>query len=175
MPTMSSHAALAALVEMNRTVKANLLAIIAAVELTAPAKATAQHQSNAMRADNTETLRAAALRRSDETLTRASNTIEKLAAAGEAVTVTLVARHAGVSRSWLYIVPSYSKTLAISAVNNQQYERVAVRQHRNWPAPRHYNDALNLPTRAYTKSPKRTGAYNTSWPAHAANAANATR
>jgi Family of unknown function (DUF6262) len=66
-----------------------------------------------MRADNTETLRAAALRRSDETLTRASNTIEKLAAAGEAVTVTLVARHAGVSRSWLYTRPELLENIGI--------------------------------------------------------------
>ena len=71
-----------------------------------------------MRADNTETLRAAARRRSEDTLTRASTTLDKLAGAGEEVTVALVARHAKVSRSWLYTRPELLER--IDAIRRQQ-------------------------------------------------------
>jgi hypothetical protein len=55
-----------------------------------------------MRADNTHHLAAAARRRALETRERAVRTLRRLDGAGRPVSFDIVAREAGVSRSWLY-------------------------------------------------------------------------
>jgi len=55
-----------------------------------------------MRADNSHHLCAAARRRALETHDRAVRALRLLDATGRPVTITTVAREAGVSRSWLY-------------------------------------------------------------------------
>ena len=57
------------------------------------------------RADNTQFLLQAARRRSGDARKRTMQAIADLAAAGEPVTPTTVARKAGVSRQWLYTFP----------------------------------------------------------------------
>ena len=58
------------------------------------------------RADNTRHLAQAAASRHQATLTKASNTIERLDRSGQPVTFSAVAAAAGVSRTWLYRNPS---------------------------------------------------------------------
>ena len=58
------------------------------------------------RADNTWPLARAAASRHQATLTKASNTIERLDRSGQPVTFSAVAAAAGVSRTWLYRNPS---------------------------------------------------------------------
>ena len=58
-----------------------------------------------MPADNTAHLRAAAQRRRQQTLARASDALDQLATTGEPVSVARVAAVASVSRSWLYTQP----------------------------------------------------------------------
>lgn len=58
-----------------------------------------------MQADNTAHLHAAAQRRRQQTLARASEALDQLATAGERVSVARVAAVASVSRSWLYTQP----------------------------------------------------------------------
>ena len=57
------------------------------------------------RADNTQFLLQAARQRSGDARKRTMQAIADLAAAGEPVTPTTVARKAGVSRQWLYTFP----------------------------------------------------------------------
>lgn len=58
-----------------------------------------------MRPDNSHHLVAAAQRRRDETLQRARQALQDLGDTGQQRTVTQIAAHAGVSRSWLYAQP----------------------------------------------------------------------
>ncbi len=58
-----------------------------------------------MRADNTAHLAAAARRRTEDTRRRAVTAIRRMDAAGTPVNFDTVARHARVSRSWLYTQP----------------------------------------------------------------------
>lgn len=58
-----------------------------------------------MRRDNSHHLLAAAQRRRTDTLQRARKVLHELGEAGQRRTVTQVAAHAGVSRSWLYAQP----------------------------------------------------------------------
>ncbi|GAT12946.1 transposase [Mycolicibacterium novocastrense] len=58
-----------------------------------------------MRPDNSHHLIAAAQRRRDETLERARRALQDLGDTGQQRTVTQIAAHAGVSRSWLYAQP----------------------------------------------------------------------
>lgn len=58
-----------------------------------------------MRHDNSHHLIAAAQRRRDETLQRAHQALQDLGDTGQQRTVTQIAAHAGVSRSWLYTQP----------------------------------------------------------------------
>lgn len=58
-----------------------------------------------MRADNSRYLIDAAQRRSQYTRAKAIRAIRTLDAAGDPVTFEQVAKHAGVSRSWLYAQP----------------------------------------------------------------------
>lgn len=55
-----------------------------------------------MPADNTAHLRAAARQRSDRTRQRALAALQRLEAAGDPINYEILAREAGVSRSWLY-------------------------------------------------------------------------
>jgi small-conductance mechanosensitive channel len=55
-----------------------------------------------MRPDNSHHLIAAAQRRRADTLQRAREALQDLAETGQPRTVTQIAAHAGVSRSWLY-------------------------------------------------------------------------
>jgi hypothetical protein len=58
-----------------------------------------------MRRDNSHHLLAAAQRRRADTLERARQALQELGEAGQRRTVTQIAAHAGVSRSWLYAQP----------------------------------------------------------------------
>ena len=58
-----------------------------------------------MRHDNSHHLLAAAQRRRADTLERARKALQELGATGQRRTVTQIAAHAGVSRSWLYAQP----------------------------------------------------------------------
>lgn len=58
-----------------------------------------------MRLDNSHHLIAAAQRRRADTLQRARQALQDLGDSGQKRTVTQIAAHAGVSRSWLYAQP----------------------------------------------------------------------
>ncbi|MDQ6782986.1 MAG: DUF6262 family protein [Actinomycetota bacterium] len=58
-----------------------------------------------MQADNTHHVIAAARRRSEATMGRAVAALRRMDATGTAITFDSVARHAGVSRAWLYTQP----------------------------------------------------------------------
>ncbi|MCK0515858.1 DUF6262 family protein [Williamsia sp. DF01-3] len=58
-----------------------------------------------MKADNTEHLRLATRRRSDDARRRALDALTELHTAAAPITVTLLARHAHVARSWIYTQP----------------------------------------------------------------------
>jgi len=58
-----------------------------------------------MRSDNSHHLIAAAQRRRADTLQRAHKALQDLGETGQQRTVTQIAAHAGVSRSWLYAQP----------------------------------------------------------------------
>ncbi len=58
-----------------------------------------------MRHDNSHHLIAAAQRRRADTLQRARQALQDLGDSGQKSTVTQIAAHAGVSRSWLYAQP----------------------------------------------------------------------
>jgi hypothetical protein len=58
-----------------------------------------------MRSDNSHHLIHAARRRRTDTLERARRTLHELGETGQRHTVTQIAAHAGVSRSWLYTQP----------------------------------------------------------------------
>ena len=55
-----------------------------------------------MRADNSRHVTAAARRRAEQTRERAVAALRRMDAAGQPISFDAVARHAGVSRSWLY-------------------------------------------------------------------------
>lgn len=58
-----------------------------------------------MRADNSRHLAKAARSRAEQTRLRAVTTLRHLAGTDQPVTVSVLAQHAGVSRSWLYTQP----------------------------------------------------------------------
>jgi hypothetical protein len=58
-----------------------------------------------MRSNNSHHLVAAAQRRRDDTLQRAQKALHDLAETSQRHTITQIAAHAGVSRSWLYAQP----------------------------------------------------------------------
>ena len=100
------------MVEMNRAVETNVLTIIPCstpndTTATAPQGA-AKHalgRSHQVRSDNSRHLIAAVQRRREDTLERARRTLHELHETGQRHTVTEIAAHAGVSRSWLYAQP----------------------------------------------------------------------
>lgn len=58
-----------------------------------------------MKADNTRHLAKASRSRAEQTRRRAVTTLRQLASAGQPLTISVLAQHAGVSRSWLYTQP----------------------------------------------------------------------
>ena len=64
-----------------------------------------------MRHDNSHHLLAAAQRRRADTLERAHQALRELGETGQRRTVTQIAAHAGVSRSWLYAQPELREQL----------------------------------------------------------------
>lgn len=58
-----------------------------------------------MKADNTDYLRLATRRRSDDARHRALAALTELQNTGAPITITLLARHAHVARSWIYTQP----------------------------------------------------------------------
>lgn len=64
-----------------------------------------------MRADNTKHLHLATRRRSDDARRRALAALAELQNAGAPITVTLLARHAHVARSWIYTQPDLIETI----------------------------------------------------------------
>jgi len=102
-------------VEMNRTVERNLLAIITGLSTQtsccqgssarcACADGRAPRRST-MPVDPIERLAANARRRSEQTLQKAQDAITVMAARGDAITVARLAKNAQVSRSWIYTQP----------------------------------------------------------------------
>jgi len=65
-----------------------------------------------MRRDNSHYLVAAAQRRRADTLERARQALQELSETGQRRTVTQIAAHAGVSRSWLYAQPDMATNSA---------------------------------------------------------------
>ena len=65
-----------------------------------------------MRRDNSHYLVAAAQRRRADTLERARQAVQELGETGQRRTVTQIAAHAGVSRSWLYAQPDMATNSA---------------------------------------------------------------
>ena len=71
-----------------------------------------------MRRDNSHYLVAAAQRRRADTLERARQALQELSETGQRRTVTQIAAHAGVSRSWLYAQPELRDQLrALTAIS----------------------------------------------------------
>ena len=68
-----------------------------------------------MRHDNSHHLLAAAQRRRADTLERARKALQELGETGQRRTVTQIAAHAGVSRSWLYAQPELRDQLIENA------------------------------------------------------------
>ncbi|WP_301150325.1 DUF6262 family protein [Mycobacterium simiae] len=66
-----------------------------------------------MRRDNSHHLIAAAQRRHADTLKRARQALHELGETGHRHTITQVATHAGVSRSWLYAQPELRDQLRL--------------------------------------------------------------
>lgn len=64
-----------------------------------------------MRSDNSHHLVAAAHRRRDDALERARRALHELRETGRPHTITQIAAHAGVSRSWLYAQPEFRDNL----------------------------------------------------------------
>ncbi len=81
-----------------------------------------------MRRDNSHHLVAAAQRRRADTLQRARQALHELGETGQRRTVTQIAAHAGVSRSWLYAQPELRDQLrrltAISETPEPAFARV---------------------------------------------------
>jgi len=65
-----------------------------------------------MRRDNSHYLVAAAQRRRADTLERARQAVQELGETGQRRTITQIAAHAGVSRSWLYAQPDMATNSA---------------------------------------------------------------
>src|SRR5271168_5584008 len=64
-----------------------------------------------MRSDNSHHLVAAAHRRRDDALERARRALHELRETGRPHSITQIAAHAGVSRSWLYAQPEFRDNL----------------------------------------------------------------
>ena len=78
-----------------------------------------------MRPDNSHHLIAAAQRRRADTLQRARKALQDLGETGQQRTVTQIAAHAGVSRSWLYAQPELRDQLRQLTATPQSSEPAA--------------------------------------------------
>jgi hypothetical protein len=78
-----------------------------------------------MRHDNSHHLIAAAQRRRADTLQRARQALQDLGDSGQKSTVTQIAAHAGVSRSWLYAQPDLRDQLRQLSATPQPGEPAA--------------------------------------------------
>jgi len=78
-----------------------------------------------MRHDNSHHLIAAAQRRHADTLQRARQALQDLGDSGQKSTVTQIAAHAGVSRSWLYAQPDLRDQLRQLSATPQPGEPAA--------------------------------------------------
>jgi hypothetical protein len=94
---------------LDMTVKLQRVLIAAQYQPEAPAsprsKKVSPRRQRAMPADSTPRLAAAAQRRHEQTLARATAVLSRLERSGERVTYSGLAATAGVSRSWLYSQP----------------------------------------------------------------------
>lgn len=70
-----------------------------------------------MKADNTEYLRLATRRRSDEARHRAFAALAELQNAGAPITITLLARRGHVARSWIYTQPDLIEAIQDTHTN----------------------------------------------------------
>ena len=119
---------------MNRQVAANLDTIITALDQPAPGKPN-------MRADNSIHLATAAQQRHEHTRAKAIAAMHELDRAGAVLTFESVARHAGVSRSWIYtqtdIKDEIRRLRELNRANRAADTLPAARQRRlAAPAPR---------------------------------------
>ena len=83
-----------------------------------------------MRPDNSHHLIAAAQRRRADTLQRARKALQDLGETGQQRTVTQIAAHAGVSRSWLYAQPELREQLRQLTATPQPAESAPPRMER---------------------------------------------
>jgi len=77
-----------------------------------------------MRADNSDHLKAAARRRSEETLARTHARLDVLTEQRRSVTVAQLAQMAGVSRSWIYTQPLVLERLDQLALMGERHPEV---------------------------------------------------
>lgn len=113
-----------------------------------------------MRADNTHHLREAVRQRQQRTRQRAEAALNELLDTDQAVTVALLARRAGVARSWVYSQPDL-----LARIQGPEPQRQPPPQRRaSRPANRPGHDASTSPTSASANSPPRTSNSETARP-----------
>ena len=124
-----------------------------------------------MRADNSSHLVTAARQRHELTRAKAIAAMRELDRAGAAVTFDAVARHAGVSRSWLYTQTDIRaeirrlRDLAPDANRAHRYPPASA------PPTTPCDSAWKSPTAATANSPRRTSGYAANSPTPSANSA----
>lgn len=90
-----------------------------------------------MRPDNSHHLIAAAQRRRADTIQRARKALQDIGETGQQRTVTQIAAHAGVSRSWLYAQPELRERLRQLTATPQPAESTAPQVERSSEASLH--------------------------------------
>jgi hypothetical protein len=107
-----------------------------------------------MRADNTIHLTTAARHRHELTRSKTIRALRELDASGGAVTFEVVAKSAGVSRSWLYTQPDIRAE--IERLRSLHHLAPAQAVPDNAPPTRHCYNASRSPPHATMNSPKTT-------------------
>ena len=124
-----------------------------------------------MRADNSIHLTTAARRRHEHTRAKAIAAMHELDRAGAVLTFESVARHAGVSRSWIYTQTDIKDEIRrLRDLNRRRTEHTHTLPG-NAPATTPCDSASKSPTAATANSPTRTSGYAANSPAPLANSA----
>lgn len=108
-----------------------------------------------MRADNSTHLKIAARQRHEQTRVKAIAAMHELDRAGAVLTFESVARHAGVSRSWIYTQADIKDEIRRLRELSQRQPRAPIPAPQA-PATTRYATASNSPTTATANSPTRT-------------------
>ena len=122
-----------------------------------------------MRADNSQHIVEAAIRRSEYTRSKAIQALRSLDAAGDPVTFETVAKQAGVSRSWLYGQPGLrAEVERLRAAHRRAPASPVPTRQRTCDASPCYG-GLTQRTPASGNSQRRTAASGINSPAHWGN------